>query len=74
MESATILTPPKTGLSGVFCFPSERPEYEKISSQYQCLCFESNWKMVWILTRWIRKEPADLGLQCFLKCKMRLQQ
>ena len=28
----------------------------------------------WILIRWIRKKPADLGLQCFPKCKMRFQQ
>ena len=40
MESATILMHPSTALA-VFCFPSEPnipegPEYEKISTLYQC--------------------------------------
>ena len=40
MESATILTPPSTILSGI-CFPPEPnipegPEYEKISTLYWC--------------------------------------
>ena len=69
----TILTPPRTDLSGAFCFQSEPnipegSEYDKKSTQYRCMCFESKWKMVWILIRWTRKKPADLDLQCFPKC------
>ena len=40
----------------------------------RCMCFESNWKMVWVLIRRILKKPVDLDLQCFPKCKMRFHQ
>ena len=29
--------------------------------------FQSEWKTVWILIRWLRQKPADLDLQCFQK-------
>ena len=27
--------------------------------------FQSEWKTVWVLTRWFCQKPADLELQCF---------
>ena len=38
------------------------------------LCHLINFKAVWILIRWLRQKPADLGLHCFLKSIKRVQQ
>ena len=32
--------------------------------------FQSGWKTVWILIRWLLQKPADLDLQCFQKKKI----
>ena len=29
--------------------------------------FQSEWKTLWILIRWLLKKPSDQDLQCFLK-------
>ena len=29
------------------------------------LYFQSEWKIVWILIRWLHQNPADLDLECF---------
>ena len=30
-------------------------------------CFQSEWKAMWILIRWLHQKQSDLGLQCFSK-------
>ena len=33
--------------------------------------YQSEWKIVWILNRWLHQKPADLDLQCFpLTCSI----
>ena len=50
------------------------------SSQFSCVISittmdsEAAWKTVQILIRWLRKTPADLDLNCFLKKIYQIQQ
>ena len=36
-------------------------------AKFVCMYFQSQWKTVWILIRWLLQKPSDLDLQCFQK-------